>query len=175
MLCFSTTDHKRRVQQWSYKQNFLLLSYSAHLSLDVHCSSKVKKKIYIYYTSLSSLVKKTFPIFFLALSGFSSFFFLPQFFFLSSSSASSLVADLFHRPSSPTHLEPHCPILHLTTDPSSIVDLSFIVDPSSTDESNNACTVTWDREYVDDTDLNESMSKVATQCGVRGGDNGGRG
>ena len=35
--------------------------------------------------------------------------------------------------------------------------------------------VTWDREYVGDTDLNESTSKIATQCGVRGGDNGGRG
>ena len=67
MLFFSTIDHKRRAQQWSYKQKFLLLSYSAHLSLGVHCSSKVKKKKKIYYTSLSSLNKKTFPIFFLSL------------------------------------------------------------------------------------------------------------
>ena len=35
--------------------------------------------------------------------------------------------------------------------------------------------VTRDREYVRDTDLNEPASEVATQCGVRGGDNGGRG
>ena len=68
LLFFSTTDHKRRVQQWSYKQNCLLLSYSTHLKIDVHCSSKVKKKKKFYYTSLSSLVKKTFPIFFLSLS-----------------------------------------------------------------------------------------------------------
>ena len=34
--------------------------------------------------------------------------------------------------------------------------------------------VTWYREYVSDIDLNELTSKVATQCGVQGGDNGGR-
>ena len=48
MLFFSITDHKRRVQQWSYKQNFLLLNYSAHLFLDVHCSSKVKKNYFVF-------------------------------------------------------------------------------------------------------------------------------
>ena len=144
----------------------------------MHCSLKVTKKK--NYTSLSSLVKKTFPIFFLSLSlsSFSSFFLLPQIFFLSSSLANSLIVDLFRRPTlSPiANLpKPHRPVLHLTDDPSSIADLSFIVNPSSIGESNNARTVTWDREYVDDTDLNESMSKVATQCGVRRGDNGGRG
>ena len=41
LLFFSKTDHKKRAQQWSYKQNCLLLNYSAHLSLDVHCNSKV--------------------------------------------------------------------------------------------------------------------------------------
>ena len=177
LLFFSTTDHKRRVQQWSYKQNCLLLSYSAHLKIDVHCSSKVKKKKYFFITLLSPLsLKKHFLFSFsLSLSGFSSFIFLPQFFVLSSLPASSLIADLFRRPSLPTHPKPHRPILHLIANPGSIANLSFIIDPSSTDESNNACAVTWDREYVSDTDLNGSMSKVATQCGVRGGDNGGRG
>ena len=163
LLFFSTTDHKRRVQQWSYKQNCLLLRYNAHLKIDVHCSSKVKKKNF-FITLLSPLsLKKHFLFSFsLSLSGFSSFFFLPQFFVLSSLPVSSLIADLFHQPSSSTHPKPHRPILHLTADPSSIADLSFIVNPSSTGESNNARTVTWDREYVDDIDLNESMSKAVT-------------
>ena len=73
MLFFSTTAHKRSSQQWSYKQNFLLLRYSAHLSLDVHCSSHLKKNKIFLLTSLSPHIKKTisYP---LSLSGF--FFFL---------------------------------------------------------------------------------------------------
>ena len=99
MLFFSTTAHKRSPQQWSNNQNFLLLRYSAHLSLDVHCSSHLikKKKIYIYIyilTSLSSFVKKTIS-YSLSLSLrllLLSSFFLKIFFFLSSSPASSLVS-----------------------------------------------------------------------------------
>ena len=76
MLFFSTTAHKRSSQQWSYKQNFLLLRYSAHLSLDVHCSSHLKKKNIFLLTSLSPHIKKTisYP---LSLSG--CFFFLLSF------------------------------------------------------------------------------------------------
>ena len=65
MLFFSITDHKRRVQQWSYKQNFLLLNYSAHLFLDVHCSSKVKKKLFCVHTMIR------FFFFFFSFSSFS--------------------------------------------------------------------------------------------------------
>ena len=46
LLNFSSSNTKMMLQQWSYNQIFLLLSYSAHLSLDVHCSSKLKKKNY---------------------------------------------------------------------------------------------------------------------------------
>ena len=127
----------------------------------MHCSSKLKKKKFFYYVSLSSLIKIVLSFFLslsLSVSGFSSFFVLPQkiffslqltglphpsarrppsplsrrsfffslalsspvnFLFLSSSRrppsspsslsspASSLTADLFHRPSSPTHAKPH--------------------------------------------------------------------
>ena len=139
-----------------------------------------KKKITLL--SLLSLKKHFLFSFSLSLSGFSSFFLLPQFFFSLARwpAPSSLICfvDPARQPTlSPIAdlPKPHRPVLHLTDDPSSIADLSFIVDPSSTGESNNARTVTWDKEYVDDTDLNESISKVATQCGVRGGDNDGRG
>ena len=94
-VVLSTTAHKRSTQQWSYKQNFLLLHYSAHLSLDVHYSSQVKKKKKKKFllTSLSSLIKikisYSLSLSF-SLSGF--FFFLPQFFVLFSSPASSLVS-----------------------------------------------------------------------------------
>ena len=91
----------------------------------MHCSSKVKKKKnYFFITLLLALSLNKHFLFSLSLSlslsGFSSFFFLPQFFFSLasrpvpstpsslSSLASSLIADLFHRPSSPTHPKPHC-------------------------------------------------------------------
>ena len=100
MLFFSTTAHIRSSQQWSYKQNFLLLRYSTHLSLDVHCSSHLKKKKIFLLSSLSPHIKKTisYP---LSLSG--CFFFLPRnFFFLSSSPSpdSSLIPQLATQPSS---------------------------------------------------------------------------
>ena len=40
---------KEELQQWSYSKKILLLSYSAHLKIDVHYSSKVKKYILFYF------------------------------------------------------------------------------------------------------------------------------
>ena len=94
----------------------MLLRYSAHLSLDVHCSSHLKKKKFLL-TSLSSLIKKTISYSLSLSPASSSFFFLPQkIFFFSlahrpaplspsslSSPANSLIADLFRQPSSLTH------------------------------------------------------------------------
>ena len=88
MLFFSTTDHKRRAQQWSYKQKFLLLNYSAHLSLGVHYNLKVN---FFFITLLSLLLIKKPFLFSFSLFGFSPSFFLPQLFFLSCSPASSLI------------------------------------------------------------------------------------
>ena len=85
------------------------LNHSAHLSLDVHCSSKLKKKKFIILLSPLSL-KYSFPFLSLSPTFLLSSFFL-NFFFLSSSPASliSLIPQLagqlpHHRPVPPTQL-----------------------------------------------------------------------
>ena len=119
---------------------------------------RAKKKNY-FIKFLSPLpLKKIYSLsffFFLSLSGFSSFFLFPSHFFFLSLIYSLLrwsILDLHHcrsSSSSPTlpsyatdpswvlHLTAHPTstslVLHLTTDPISIADLSFIVNPSSTD------------------------------------------
>ena len=109
MLFFSTTAHKRSPQQWSNKQNFLLLRYSAHLSLDVHCSSHLKKKNIFLLTSLSPHIKKTISYPLSLCPAASSFFFLSRKFFSlkltvtgqlphPSARRPTFIADLFRRP-----------------------------------------------------------------------------
>ena len=83
MVFFLALNHKKSSCSSGAKSY-----YSAHLSLDVHCSSQVKKKRIFYYTLSLLSLNKHFPF---SISGFTSFFFLPP---LSSSS----VFFLHHQP-----------------------------------------------------------------------------
>ena len=121
--------------------------FSFIATVHIYCSWELKKKKKnLLNFSLLFHLKNIFSFFLsFSLSNFSSFFLFPShFFFLSliysllhwfvldlhlhlhhrfvlgSSSSPSHAADLFH------------PVLHLTADPISIADLSFIVEPSST-------------------------------------------
>ena len=51
MLFLAPPITKLELQQWSYSKKIWLFSYSAHLKIDVHCSSKVKKKNYFILCS----------------------------------------------------------------------------------------------------------------------------
>ena len=55
---------KEELQQWSYSKKILLLSYSAHLKIDVHYSLKVKKKNIILFSVHTRL--EYFILFFLS-------------------------------------------------------------------------------------------------------------
>ena len=128
-----------------------------YIAIDVHCSWELKKYIYYFIKFLSPLLLKKYFLFLsfsLSLS-LRLLFFLPLsfsfFFSLIYCMLCRSILDLHHcwssssSPTLPSHAtDPYRPILHLTAhptltslvlhltaDPSSIADLSFIIDPSS--------------------------------------------
>ena len=130
--------HKKPPPSSGAIQLFFLASLLQCTSIN-RCALQLRAKKYFFLIKFLSplLFKKYFLFLSFSLSGFSFFFLFPSHFFFSPS-FTLYFADLFwihlhRRPTSPSHAaDPSRPILHLTANPSSIADLSFIVDPSST-------------------------------------------